>query len=271
MCGGGTRRAPSGGSRVIAFLCPTLISLVPPDPITHDAGSRVKVPSHCLLGMALETHLGVSAKKKKTHLMLPWPRALLISMTNLLILEGWGLTEWSGFLQSKAYSFPEVTSLLGSRPRGTFEVLNNKRGRKKRKHTRASGDCEKEVSLCLSLVRTKIGLNLEDLKSTDSSLLSGDHSRHCPSITVLDPHRDLASESLVQPQASSSPTASVARGKCPWFPLRDLEKVITFRASWVRWLKGSLARRSGLIAPDWHWETLSRVYPSSCQSTEQRG
>lgn len=183
---------------------------MPPDPITHDAGSRVKAPSHCLLGMALETHLGVSAKKKKKkHLMLPWPRALLISMTNLLILEGWGLTEWSGFLQSKAYSFPEVTSLLGSRPRGTFEVLNNKRRRKKRKHTRASGDCEKEVSLCLSLLRTKIGLNLEDLKSTDSSLLSGDHSRHCQSITVLDPHRDPASESLV-----ATPSKLLTNCKC---------------------------------------------------------
>lgn len=54
-------------------------------------------------------------------------------------------------------------------------------------HTRASGDHE-EVSLCLSLLRTKIGLNLEDMKHTHSYPLSEDHSRHCQSITVRDPH-----------------------------------------------------------------------------------
>lgn len=56
-------------------------------------------------------------------------------MTNPLILEGWELTEPSGFLQSAAYSFPEVTSPLGSGPGGTFEVLSNKRKREKGEHT----------------------------------------------------------------------------------------------------------------------------------------
>lgn len=135
MCGGGTRRAPSWGSSVIAFLCPTSISLVPPDLITHDAVTAS-------LAWPWRPSWGLSKKKKKKILMLPRHQAHWISMTNLLILEDWGLTEWSGFLQSKAYSFPEVTSLRGSGPRGTFEVLNNKRRRKKRKHTRASGDCE---------------------------------------------------------------------------------------------------------------------------------
>lgn len=198
-------------------------------------------------------------------------------MTNL-ILEDWGLAEWSGFLQSKAYSFPEVTSLRGSRPRGTFEVLDNERRRKKRKHTRASGDCENEVSFCLSLLRPKIGLNLEDLKRTHSSLLSGDHSRHYQSITVLDPHRHPASESLVQPQASASPIspiASVDRGKCPCHhpPSPGLREGITFRASWVRWLRGSLARRSALIAPT-GIEKLSAgctLPPAKAQSSGVRG
>lgn len=135
------------------------------------------------------------------------------------------------------------------------------KGRERRESTlRASGDREEENQ---GWIKPR-GLEAR----AHGSHLSGDPSRHCQSVTVLDPHQDPAS---VQTQASFPPILSVARGECPWSSLSGLEKVMIVRASWVQWLRESLARGCALIPASDTGKLSAGCAPSSCHSTEQGG